>query len=593
MQLQKYLILTLFIISFSFSNLTFATQQTQDTIQTFDKEAFKVSLKELGPKEFSRLFMQQYQKDSLKAAIGVKYIKEEMLLSDDLGVQFWGYFTLAYWNNQNLNQNECLTNLDKGLLIGKSLDNDTLILNSFQYKGKYCFDFGRYEEAIDNYLDALKMANKLNANLRKLIISHDMSLIKMQTNDFEGAVEIMEGILEEIQDDESHPILLNIYISLTKGYIGIENYNKAKLFCENGLILSEKQNNEDAKFYFYSFLAEIAIKDGDYKKAHESIEKSLQISRDKNILSYEVPILFIDKGAAYFGEEKYQMAIETLLKAETLMLKNKLNFIKLEEAYALLGKSYKQIGDLENSLKYFEKANEVYKENDKRQGNINVDIIKKYDLKSLKEELSLAEKKTEKTRVILYVSVFLALFICAGLVYFYKKREKENQQKFAKILQSLEEEKEQVVTKKTIPNKENNLQHKEIELETPKEVEIIDETKAKLLKKLENFEAKELFLSKNCSLNDVAKKLKTNTSYLSKLVNSHKGKSFSAYITDLRVNYAIRRLKEDKKFRSYTIDSIAQEIGFNRSESFSRAFKNKTGLYPSYYIKNLDNKGVG
>lgn len=79
---------------------------------------------------------------------------------------------------------------------------------------------------------------------------------------------------------------------------------------------------------------------------------------------------------------------------------------------------------------------------------------------------------------------------------------------------------------------------------------------------------------------------------MSKLVNAHKGKSFTAYITDLRVNYAIRRLKEDKKFRSYTIDSIARDIGFNRSESFSRAFKNKTGLYPSYYIKRLDSQNV-
>ncbi|MEM6687195.1 MAG: helix-turn-helix domain-containing protein, partial [Bacteroidota bacterium] len=81
-------------------------------------------------------------------------------------------------------------------------------------------------------------------------------------------------------------------------------------------------------------------------------------------------------------------------------------------------------------------------------------------------------------------------------------------------------------------------------------------------------------------------------SYLSKLVNAHKGKSFTAYITDLRVNYAIRRLKEDRKFRSYTIDSIARDIGFNRSESFSRAFKNKTGLYPSYYIKRLDSQNI-
>ena len=280
------------------------------------------------------------------------------------------------------------------------------------------------------------------------------------------------------------------------------------------------------------------------------------------------------------------------------------NFFGLEDMYKYLGKSYKALGDTEKSLFYFEKTNEVYTQNDKKQSEIGIEIIKEFDSQSLKEELSKAEQKTQNTRVILYASIFLAILIICGVIFFYKKREKENQQRFIALLQSLDEEKEKAkavaeeIQKKTekkealIEIKEKEVS-KEIVKENPiKEVEIIDETKARLLKKLERFEAKELYLSKNSSLNDVAKKLKTNTSYLSKLVNAHKGKSFTAYITDLRVNYAIRRLKEDKKFRSYTIDSIAREIGFNRSESFSKAFKNRTGLYPSYYIKRLGIQGV-
>ena len=120
----------------------------------------------------------------------------------------------------------------------------------------------------------------------------------------------------------------------------------------------------------------------------------------------------------------------------------------------------------------------------------------------------------------------------------------------------------------------------------------IDVKAAAILKNLEEFEAKKLFLSNESTLVEVAKKIQTNTTYLSKVINTHKEKSFTAYITDLRVDYAIERLSHDRKFRSFTIGAIAQEIGFKRSESFSKAFKVKTGLYPSYFVKEVEKQQV-
>ena len=38
-----------------------------------------------------------------------------------------------------------------------------------------------------------------------------------------------------------------------------------------------------------------------------------------------------------------------------------------------------------------------------------------------------------------------------------------------------------------------------------------------------------------------------------------------------------------------TIEAIATEIGYKSTEPFSKAFKSKTGLYPSYFIKQLNN----
>lgn len=583
---------------------TVAQENNQDVVQQFNKTEFENSLHKLAPKEFSLLFAQKYKRDSLRESICLIHIENVMLKSEDLLAQFWGNYSLSYWNHDQKNFKKTIFHVDKLYEIAVKLKNDDLILSSLINKGDFYYDYGDYNQSMESYLKAIKIAKKIKSTVKKLIISKNIALLKIEVDDNQGAVELLEGTLEILKKEQSkklNRLEVSIYIALTKSYLRLENYAKAEYYGNKGIALSDEYGDEDAKTYFYNFLGETNLLKKKYDESILYIDKAFEYANKIETSKSQLPFINLNIGKIHYYKGEYEKAIDVLEKIEFNQQQKNTNFFSLEDMYKFLGKSYKAIGDTEKSLFYFEKTNEVYTKNDKQQNAIGIEIIKKYDLQSLKEELSEAEKKTKKTQTILYVSIFLALFTVGGLVYFYKKREKKNQQKFAKILKTLEEEKElltesvpllkgETLEEKQV--KESTLQEKNIETLQQKEVEIIDETKAKLLKKLQNFEVKELYLSKNSSLNEVAKKLKTNTSYLSKLVNAHKGKSFTAYITDLRVNYAIRRLKEDKKFRSYTIDSIAREIGFNRSESFSRAFKNKTGLYPSYYIKNLDNQNV-
>ena len=85
----------------------------------------------------------------------------------------------------------------------------------------------------------------------------------------------------------------------------------------------------------------------------------------------------------------------------------------------------------------------------------------------------------------------------------------------------------------------------------------------------------------------LAKELNTNSTYLSKIINVYKEKNFSNYLHDLRIGYAIERLRDDEKFRLYSIKGISEEMGFKTSESFAKAFHKKTGIYPSAFIKTL------
>jgi AraC-like DNA-binding protein len=108
-----------------------------------------------------------------------------------------------------------------------------------------------------------------------------------------------------------------------------------------------------------------------------------------------------------------------------------------------------------------------------------------------------------------------------------------------------------------------------------------------IIKKLTNFETSNKFIKKKYTLNTLAKEFNTNSSYLSSIINSTKDANFSSYLNNLRIDYAIDKLKKDKKFRIYTIKAIAEEVGFNTSQSFTNAFYKKTRLYPSFFIAKI------
>jgi AraC-like DNA-binding protein len=87
---------------------------------------------------------------------------------------------------------------------------------------------------------------------------------------------------------------------------------------------------------------------------------------------------------------------------------------------------------------------------------------------------------------------------------------------------------------------------------------------------------------------ELAKRLDTNSTYLSNFINIHTGSNFSQYVNKLRILYIVEKLKSDSKLRAFTIKAIGEGIGFGTTQSFSKAFYHETGIYPSYYLRKLN-----
>lgn len=114
------------------------------------------------------------------------------------------------------------------------------------------------------------------------------------------------------------------------------------------------------------------------------------------------------------------------------------------------------------------------------------------------------------------------------------------------------------------------------------------ETEKKIIKNLNIFESKKLFVTKSISPGQMAVMLKTNTKYLAFVLKKHRDSDFYNYINDCRINYIIYELHHNPKLSQYKISVLAKMCGYTSHSQFGSIFKNKKGISPSKFISSLE-----
>ena len=96
----------------------------------------------------------------------------------------------------------------------------------------------------------------------------------------------------------------------------------------------------------------------------------------------------------------------------------------------------------------------------------------------------------------------------------------------------------------------------------------------------------EPYLEPELNLAALAKKLKTNTSILSKVINEGMGQNFNDYINEYRVRAVMKKMNQGEHIRQ-TLLGIAYDCGFNSKATFNRSFKKITGFTPKDYTNRI------
>jgi AraC-like DNA-binding protein len=90
------------------------------------------------------------------------------------------------------------------------------------------------------------------------------------------------------------------------------------------------------------------------------------------------------------------------------------------------------------------------------------------------------------------------------------------------------------------------------------------------------------------SAKDLARELKTNTRYLSAVINSRFNMNYSCLLNEYRIKEAVHLLV-DKRYVDKNIEEISTMVGFANRQSFYAAFYKNVGITPrEYRLKHLE-----
>ena len=115
-----------------------------------------------------------------------------------------------------------------------------------------------------------------------------------------------------------------------------------------------------------------------------------------------------------------------------------------------------------------------------------------------------------------------------------------------------------------------------------------NELKSELLKL---FDQDKIYKQSNLSLDLLSIKMSSTRHNISQVINEHFGVSFFHFVNKYRIEEALRILSSDTSTNLNIID-VAYDVGFNNKVTFNKAFKIKTSMTPTNYIKSIQAQDI-
>lgn len=538
----------------------------------------KKELTTLSYDRLKELFIKNEPNKNIQLEYANAFLSKAM--KDNISIEkAHGFYLLALLKEGD----EAIKFLDSSIYYSKNLNDLKFPAYAYSKKAYQLKNKFRYREAIDNFLIAERIAKKNNLDFYYDVKFSIALLRSEELGEVNEALVLYKECFNYYKKKDINKIhYQDVIFALADAYMSLNQTDSTTYYNKLGYRESKLTKDEEYKAYFIlNEGANMTLKKN-YVAALDSINRALPkmfLYKDTgNILAS-----YYYLGKAYDGLGNKNEAVKNFIKVDSIYNVTNNFFPEFTSGYPYLISYYRNTGNKENQLKYITRYMHIDSVLQNNYKELSKKLRNEYDTPNLILEKESLITSLKKDRIISnwgIVILFSLAVLAIGFGFYQYQLQKRQRARFEKIMQR---------EVKDIEIKDAKIE-KEVKINLAKtdSIGINEELISQILEKLKQFEIEKRFLESSITLQSLSDAFDTNNKYVSKIVNIYKEKTFIQYINDLRIEHALQLLKEDKKLRKYTIQALSLEFGFNNAESFSNAFYKKTGIKPTYFIKQIE-----
>lgn len=474
--------------------------------------------------------------------------------------------------------------LNRAEILARSIDDITLLAHVYMFKAIAFRDNSMADSAMSYALAAKDIYEKegkksdLMANLQLIADMHYYS------GELEEAEKLYNQIMEKTPDIKgsfNYRIIQN-NLGLVKMRQG--KYREALQYFENSLnqLKNIKAYYSDSAglAYIYRKMTETSILMGDFASAEKFFKTGTSFA-EKFKQESELTGYYISNALILNHRKGYDSSLIFLKKAEDLEKKHPDLKFKID-LYKAFYETYSALGNFKEANSYlllYSKTNKTADSLYNRAKLLHLYAQHNYN-SAIKQIEGFRREK------MLYLSLIAVMLASIFVVLFYFRRLRESNKRLVeKNLQLAFAD-----VPELLPREQTILENEPTDsgLESDKKTKDVDDSIVeKIVGDLETLiTGEKVYLNPDLTVSDLAEKLNTNRTYLSKAIQKRFNKNYLDFINSYRIAEAIKILASDSG-RNLSIDGIAGMSGFNNRVTFSKVFKDATGMSPSAFLKNL------
>ncbi len=453
---------------------------------------------------------------------------------------------------------------DSSVTAAKRTNSAELIGSAYMTKGIVYYDDKKMMKALDNYLIAEDYISKTNDQYLIYKLKYCKALTKYYLGFYHEAITLFKECVTYFKEQNDHAYVNSLY-SLGQCYSRVNKYQLSSQINQLGIKAAIQFEIFRMKSYFlFSEGINQSFKHN-YVDAIKKLSLALpDIKSNKDFANETLAYFYIGKN--YWSQNQKEKAVVYFKKVDVIFQQQNYISPELREAYELLIDYSLIKNDKKAHLLYVDQLLKIDQLLEHNYKYLSGKITKVYDTEKLLQTQRNLENSNNSITSIAISTTAVLMSIISFLVY----RHFRSKKLFQELMNRQPE-----TSKLFVAN-------------GSKELDINPEVVAAILKKLEKFEISKKYLEKEMNLLKLASLLNTNTKYASKIIAKYRNKGIIEYITDLKIDHIIELLKSDNKYRIYKNKSLADEAGFGSTQNFTRAFKSRTGISPSYFCTELN-----